>query len=127
MQFAFLSHGYLTGTAANSFTMFENLFRGELSDVCTETGCWASLAPFVGSLYASVALFCLLALFFREGRELRLVIIGVGGASVFMAVARYLLAYPEFYPEGVLLKLSVTQLTIGGFVALSSLLPYSGE
>lgn len=124
LQFGFLSYGYLSGTAANSFSMFENLFVGELQDICTETGCWASLAPFVGSLYATVALFCILGLFFRSGAELRLMLVGVACASIFMATSRYLLANPVFYPEGVLFRLCITQLAVGVVVLLVSFLPY---
>ena len=124
LQFGLLSWSYLTGTASNDFTLFKNLFADQLYRVCTDSGCWSSLTPFVGSLYASVAFLCLLGLAFRQGRELRLLIIGIAGASVFMAFSRYLLANPAVYPEGVLLRLSLTQLIVGAVVFVAAFLPY---
>lgn len=125
IQFGFLSRGYLSGTANNNFTLFDSLFTGELSRICTQTGCWSSLAPFVGSLYASVVFMCLMGMAFRPGRELRLLVIGVAGVSIFMAISRYVLATPAFYPEGVLERLSLSQLLVGGVVMLVAFLPYS--
>lgn len=127
MQFGLLSRSYLTGTASNDFTLFKTLFADQLYRACTDSGCWSSLTPFIGSLYASVAFMCLLGLAFRQCRELRLLIIGIAGASLFMAVSRYLLAIPDFYPEGVLLRLSLTQLIVGTAVLFTAFLPYPNQ
>lgn len=124
LQFGLLSRSYLTGTASNDFTLFKNLFADQLYRACTDSGCWSSLTPFIGSLYGSVAFLCLLGLAFRQGRELRLLIIGIAGASVFMACSRYLRATPAFCPEGVLLRLSLTQLFVGAVVLSAAFLPY---
>ena len=124
LQFGLLSRSYLTGTASNDFTLFKNLFVDQLLRACTDSGCWSSLMPFIGSLYASVAFLCLLGLAFRQGRELRLLIIGIAGSSLFMACSRYLLATPAFYPEGVLLRLNLTQLIVGAVVLVAAFLPY---
>jgi ABC-type Fe3+-siderophore transport system permease subunit len=124
LQFGLLSRSYITGTAYNDFTLFKNLFADQLYRACTDSGCWSSLTPFIGSLYASVAFLCLLGVAFRQGRELRLLIIGIAGASVFMAFSRYLLATPAFYPESVLARLSLTQLIVGIVVLVVAFLPY---
>ncbi|BFM14532.1 hypothetical protein R50073_07150 [Maricurvus nonylphenolicus] len=124
IQFFYLSFSYLNGTYVNQFDMLERLFKGELAQICTTTGCWQSLTPFVGSLYGSVAILCVLALFFRAGRELRLVIINIASVQIVMATVRLAIVPADFYPDGMQWQLSLTQFVIGALLLLAAALPY---
>lgn len=124
LQFGYLSYGYLGGTANNKFGVLEQFFNAEISRTCTDSGCWMSLTPFIGSLYASAAMLSVFALFFRPGRELRLVLLNIALVHLLMAAARFAFAAPQFYPEGVLTQLSLIQIAVGAVLIFLAVLPY---
>ena len=75
LQIGFLGYSYIRNSLANKFPVFEKLFTSSFVNACTSSGCWQSLAPFLASTYATIALLSLVAaIFFRTGRELSLVI-----------------------------------------------------
>ena len=128
LQFAYLSYGYLAGSQNNRFTLLENLFSADISRTCTQSGCWLSLTPFLGSLIC-FRLFLVRAcpFSFDQGRELRLVLVNVATIHMSMAIARYAFAAPQFYPPDVLDQLSLTQLPAGAVTLALAALPYPSD
>ena len=124
IQFAYISISYFTSTFENRFSVLDALFEPELSNVCTNTGCWQSMVPFPASLYVSFLLLCVFALVFRPGRELRLVFVVLASTQIFMGLVRLFVVPGHFYPEGTALQASLIQFVIGMVLLGASLLPY---
>jgi hypothetical protein len=58
--FSFLAYSYFKSSSINHFGILNNLFKPELSKICTESNCFLSLVPFMAVLYGSVGVLCLL-------------------------------------------------------------------
>lgn len=127
VQFAYIGARYFISTANNRFPVLESLFRPEISSVCTDTGCWQSMVPFPGSLYCSILLLCVLALLFRPGLELRIVLVFLSSTQIFMGIVRVAVVPDEFYPEGVAMNASAMQFAVGTVLLVASGLPYPEE
>ncbi|GEM_PF-3458839 len=127
VQLGYIAFGYFYGTYVNSFPILEKLFSFEISSVCTTSGCWQSIVPFLGSTYSSIVVLSVLALFFRPGRELRLVLLGIASMHLLMGITRLSVVPSQFYLEGAALGASSFQFLLGILLVISSLLPYSNE
>lgn len=124
VQFAYISLSYFSSTFNNKFPVLEALFKPEFASLCTRSGCWQSIVPFPGSLYSAIFMLCIFTLFFRPGRELRLVILFMALIQIFMATVRLFIVPQQFYPEGVALQASLLQFSIGAVLVVVCLLPY---
>ena len=76
------------------------------------------------STYLSIAIISLLALFFRPGRELRLLILGLASVHWVMAIIRVTIAPAELYIDGAATAASSVQALIGALLVVAALLPY---
>lgn len=124
LQLGYFAFSYLKDGYNNSFPLLEKLFKQELAANFTSSGAWQSIVPFLGSTYLSIALISLFALFFRAGRELRLMLVGLSSVHLFMGIIRLTIAPQEFYLESAALTASNAQFVIGGLMLISALLPY---
>lgn len=120
----YLGLGYFNGASANHFPVLENLFKPEMVELCTASGCWQSIVPFLGSTYMSLMFISVLALFFRATTELRLVIVGLASVHIVMVAVRLLVVPTEFYQEGTALQASASQFIVGLVLLASTFLPY---
>lgn len=127
LQLGYLALSYFHSTMDNSFPVLESLFKPEFAQICTTSGCWQSIVPFLGSTYLSIALISLLALFFRAGRELKLMLIGLAGVHLVMATVRLTLVPAEFYIEGAALDTSLMQYLIGSLLLATVFLPINND
>ncbi len=125
VQSSYMVVRYFRGAFNNKFSILEGMFNSEMVDACTISGCWRSIVPFLGSTYISIVVFSVVALWFRPGRELRLILIGLASVHIVMAIARLLVIPPEFYLEGVAMQASTFQFVVGILILISSTLPYS--
>ncbi|MEO1656631.1 MAG: hypothetical protein AAFR65_02830 [Pseudomonadota bacterium] len=114
-------------TFQNDFPILGALFTHDLSTACTNTGCWQSMVPFPASLYCSMMLLCVFALFFRPGRELRLIFVFLASTQIFMGIVRLFVVPAHFYPEGAAMQASTIQFVIGSILLGASLLPYKEQ
>lgn len=125
LQMTYLAIGYLKGTLFNQYPVLEALFKPEVANVCTKSGCWQSIVPFLGSMYLATALISILALFFRAGRELKLTLVGLASVHIFMATIRLTIAPSHMYIEGAAMQASTVQFIVGGVMLLSAAIPYA--
>jgi len=124
LQMAYFAWSYITGSSRNTFPILEQLFKPEFAAEFTESGSWQSIVPFLGSTYLSIAIISLLALFFRPGRELRLLILGLASVHWVMAIIRVTIAPAELYIDGAATAASSVQALIGALLVVAALLPY---
>lgn len=122
LQTGYLSFSYLAGSINNSFSVLERLFNTETSLQFTESGCWKSIMPFLASAYISITLISILVLFFRGGRELKLIVLGIASVHIVMAAIRLSVASPEFYQQGAALTASTVQLAMAGLLLATLLM-----
>jgi len=125
IQLSYIALNYISGTLKNKFPVLERLFTAEVANTCTVSGCWQSIVPFLSSTYISIAIISILALFFRPGRELRLVIFGIASVNIVMATIRLSIVPSQFYLEGAAMRLSAIQIFFGSLLVISSVLPYA--
>ena len=124
IQLVYLSSSYINSTLENKFPVLEGLFTPAIANICTTSGCWQSIIPFFASTYGALALLSVVALFFRPGRELRLVILAAASMHCLMAAIRLFIVPSAFYLEGAAARASAGQLIFGGLLVLSCILPY---
>lgn len=122
VQTGYLSFSYLVGSINNSFPVLERLFNTETSLQFTESGCWKSIMPFLASTYISITLISILVLFFRRGRELKLIVLGIASVHIAMATIRLGVAPSEFYQSGAALTASTVQFVVASLLLATLLL-----
>jgi hypothetical protein len=66
IQLAYGGFSYFHSTVENKFPVLEGLFNPEIANVCTVSGCWQLIVPFLGSTYSSIVILSILALFFDQ-------------------------------------------------------------
>ena len=125
IQFGYVAFNYIRSTLENKFPVLERLFTAEMANTCTVSGCWQSIVPFLSSTYSSIVIISILALFFRPGRELRLVILAIASVHIVMASIRLSIVPSQFYLEGAAMRTSALQFLFGGLLVISSALPYA--
>lgn len=127
MQLTYLGAGYLNGAFTNQYPILERLFKPEIASVCTSSGCWQSILPFLGSMYLSTAFISILALFFRSGREMMLMMFGLASVHLLMATIRLAIAPSHMYINDTAIQASAIQLFVGLVMLLCAIMPYSNS
>lgn len=123
IQLTYMAYSYFNSTLSNKFPILEGLFKTDVANVCTVSGCWQSIVPFLGSTYLSIAFISVLALFFRTGRELTLMIIGLASVHIFMAIIRLTIAPSQLYLDNAAIEASSMQFIVGILLLASAALP----
>lgn len=124
-QTAYLAFSYVSGSRKNSFAVLEGLFDAQAAADFTQSGCWQAMMPFVASTYISLTIISVMALFFRPGRELRLMLLGLSSVHLVMAIVRLTIGPIELYQDGAALGASSFQFVMAALMAGAAMLPYA--
>ena len=121
--FSSLAFSYLKSSSENQFPIFENLFQNELSKKCTENFCFLSLSPFLGVLYGSCGLLCILGfLFYKDLMSINIGLLMASGVHLGMGVVRGTLAPKSLYDEKSMYNVNIVNLGTGGLILIFVLL-----